>query len=149
MPGGMNVFDHDYHFPNTHSREGTVSAKKKTLTKATKGSTGRGYGGPKALKGHSEKHEGGRMAKSVKSTGNEFRKPKDHKDIPTKAMATSASGKSTAPKGVPSITNPKSASPAVKGVLQDSPSAVAQHRVRISSSRQAFTKPEATNYGEE
>jgi len=98
MPESMDVFNHDYHFPNEHTREGTVSHKARGINKQTKGKVGRGYGGPKNLKPHSKPyHADSRNAKAgVKDTGNEYRSPRDHKDIPQKPIATSANGKSTA-----------------------------------------------------
>lgn len=105
MPESMDVFNHDYHFPNKHTREGTVSHTSRGINKQTKGKVGRGYGGPKSLKPHGSSKGGpqkdsafgGKSGAGVKETGNEYRSPRDHKDVPTAKMAGGSKAKSTAP----------------------------------------------------
>ncbi|SRR6266702_3460633 len=98
MPESMDVFSHEYHFPTKHTREGTVSHTSRGINKQTKGKVGRGYGGPKTLKPHSKTyHADSKAAKpGVKPVGNEYRSPADHKDVPTKQMASGSKVKSTA-----------------------------------------------------
>lgn len=91
--GGMEVFGHDYHFGAKPSYEG-VSKSKGTPSHPTKGKK-KGYGGPKSPKLHKGTQDYGRT-KGVKDTGNEFRKAKGPQSLPTKKIAQSASGKSTA-----------------------------------------------------
>ncbi len=94
--GGMEVFGHDYHFGAKPTYEG-VSKSKGVPSHPTKGKK-KGHGGPKSLKPHSEKHySDSRSPKpGLKSVGNENRKPRDHKDIPTKAVAGGSKARSTA-----------------------------------------------------
>lgn len=97
--GGMEVFDLKSHFagkdPSTsklgkHTREGVQSQKGGVQNTVAKGK-GRGYGGPKNLKPHSKKHIAGSSAAKpgLKDSQNEYRTPKDHKDIPSAIMVTS------------------------------------------------------------
>src|SRR6266566_2840556 len=103
MPESMDVFDHEYHFPTKLTREGTVHAK--NTNKQTKSKSGvKGYDGPKNLKGHGaakggsavDSVWGGKKGAGVKETGNEYRSPKNHKDVPSNTAVSMPSKGTTA-----------------------------------------------------
>jgi hypothetical protein len=84
----------------------------------------------------------------VKDSQNEFRKPASHKDVPTKKMAGGSKAASTAPKWSGGVAGDPQKASTSKGVLSDPPYAVAEHRLAIGRSKQAFQRQEQAYIGE-
>lgn len=80
------------------AHQGSVRNESKASRTSGRGTIRREAAGVKNLKPHSQKHYADSPAAKagLKDTRNEYRKPSDHKDVPTAKMAKGANGKSTA-----------------------------------------------------